>query len=78
MIKWLRVGASSVPLYFPPPPSPQPAMESVNAKWVSAPSDKVFSTSRIVTLLGSVLVALSSGTNYVGGLDTTLIEHNTN
>ncbi|KAH0839347.1 major facilitator superfamily domain-containing protein [Lanmaoa asiatica] len=40
-------------------------MESVNAKF----SDKMLSISRIITLVGSILVALSSGTNYVIALE---------
>ncbi|KAH0832921.1 major facilitator superfamily domain-containing protein [Lanmaoa asiatica] len=39
-------------------------MEPVNAK-PSTPSDKMLNVSRIVMLLGSVLVALGSGTNYI-------------
>ena len=41
-------------------------MESVNAKLSAQLHDR---PPPMVTLFGSVLVALSSGTNYVGGLD---------
>ena len=48
------------------PPVPTRTMESLKAK-LSAHPDSI---SRTVTLLGSLLVALSSGTNYVRALDT--------
>lgn len=57
---WIR------PTQYPASTHP---MESLHAKL--SPRDKVLTVSRVVTLFGCILVALSSGTNYVGGLDTT-------
>lgn len=62
------VFASLLPHYQLRTLSPSRRMEPVNAK--SSADAKAHNTSRMVTLLGSVLVALSSGTNYVGQLET--------